>query len=175
MGRAGPPRYPCRMDLALEPLRPADRDRLIELCRACTDFFELIEGRPGGAESADELLGPLPPHVTSGAKRGFLLVHGDALVGVAELLEGYPAPREWYVGLLLLRPEYRTGGRGTAAWQLLRRHMEERGATLIRLVVQEQNARARGFWERQGFALETEVRARTGALEGPAWRMRLPL
>ena len=56
MGRAGPPRYPCRMDLALEPLRPTDRDRLIELCRACTDFFELIEGRPGGAESADELL-----------------------------------------------------------------------------------------------------------------------
>jgi hypothetical protein len=54
--------------IVIKPLTAADRGRLKMLCRECTEFFELVEGQPGGSETADEIFGPLPSSVTSGAK-----------------------------------------------------------------------------------------------------------
>jgi ribosomal protein S18 acetylase RimI-like enzyme len=49
------------------------------------------------------------------------------------------------------------------------------GASAIRLVVQKQNARARAFWEKQGFAVEREAVSRNGLLESEVWTMALHL
>ena len=158
-----------------KPLTAADRGRLEFLCRACTDFFQLVEGQPGGVETAAEILGPLPAKVTSGEKRIFGLERGGELIGVVELLAGFPAPDEWYVGLLLLRPDARALGAGTVIWDDLRNDMKTWKATAIRLIVQKQNPGARRFWERQGFAVEKEIVAKVGKLESPAWILHLSL
>jgi ribosomal protein S18 acetylase RimI-like enzyme len=155
------------------PLTAADRFRLERLCRECTDFFELVEGQPGGTETAAEILGPLPPNVTSGTKRVLGIERGGDLIGVAELLAGFPSPNEWYIGLLLLRPDARSAGAGTTIWEILRTGMKVEGATAVRLIVQTQNPRARRFWERLGFAVEKEVVAKVGKLESRAWKLRL--
>ena len=133
--------------LSFRPLTQADHQRLEHLCIACSDFFECIEGQPGGRE----------------------------LVGVVELLAGYPGPTEWYIGLLLLRPDRRGAGAGSAIWEHLRQRMIQEGATSVRLIVQQQNPRARRFWERQGFALEREMVATAGKLESPVWLLHRSL
>ena len=158
-----------------KPMTAADRGRIETLCRECTDFFELVEGQPGGSVTAAEILGPLPANVTSGAKSIFGLERDNELIGVIELLAGFPRPNEWYLGLLLLRPDARCAGTGTMAWGKIREKMHMEGAVAVRLIVQKQNPRARRFWERQGFAMEKEIVAKVGKLESEAWKLRLSL
>jgi ribosomal protein S18 acetylase RimI-like enzyme len=159
--------------IVIKPLTAADRGRLEILCRECTDFFELVEGQPGGSETAAEILGPLPSNVTFGAKSIFGLERGNELIGAVELLAGFPLPNEWYVGLLFLRPDARGAGAGTMAWENLRERMKREGAVAARLIVQKQNPGARRFWERQGFAVDKEIVAKVGKLESQAWQLRL--
>lgn len=161
--------------LSFRPLTQADRQRLESLCIACSDFFEYIEAQPGGRETAAELLGPLAPEVSSGEKSLVGVEIGRELVGVVELLAGFPGPQEWYVGLLLLHPDRRGAGAGTAIWEHLRQQMTQEGATTVRLIVQQQNPRARQFWERQGFAVEGEMVATAGKLESPVWLLHCSL
>jgi ribosomal protein S18 acetylase RimI-like enzyme len=156
-----------------KPLTAADRGRLEILCRECTDFFELVEGQPGGSETAAEILGPLPSNVTFGAKSIFGLERGNELIGAVELLAGFPLPNEWYVGLLLLRPDARGAGVGTIVWEDLRKRMNMERAVGARLIVHKQNSGARRFWERQGFAVEKEIVAKVGKLQSQAWQLRL--
>ncbi len=161
--------------VSFRPLTQADHQRLETLCIACTDFFRCIEGQPGGPETAAELLGPRAPEVSVGNKIIIGLEIGRDLIGVVELLVGFPQPTEWYVGLLLLHPDGRGAGAGTSIWERLRQRMSQEGATTVRLIVQQQNPRARRFWERQGFAVEREMVAKTGQLESPVWLMHRSL
>lgn len=156
-----------------KPLTAADRGRLEILCRECTDFFELVEGQPGGSGTAAEILGPLPSNVSCGAKSIFGVERGNELIGAVEMLAGFPSPNEWYVGLLFLRPDARGAGAGTIVWEDLRKRMKMEGAVAARLIVQKQNPGARRFWERQGFAVEKEIVAKVGKLESQAWQLRL--
>ena len=158
---------------SLVALHQGDQSRLAELCRRCTDFFELVFGQPGGPETAAEILGPLPERARSGAKRVFGIARAGDLVGLAELLEGFPGPRDWYVGVLVLLPELRRVGFGSEIWTGLRDWMMGRQAAVVRLLVQKQNPSARTFWARQGFTVEEEIVGVAGHLESPAWRMAL--
>ncbi len=155
--------------ISVRPLTLADRQRLESLCMECTDFFQLIEGQPGGSETAAELLGPPPPNVRVGTKGIFGLEIGNELIGVVELLAGFPLPNEWYIGLLLLHPDARCAGAGSRIWEDLRRKMKMKGADTVRLIVQKQNPGARRFWERQGFTVEKEAVVKTGKIESQVW------
>lgn len=89
--------------IALTPLTSADKERLEALCHECSDFFELVRGQPVHAETAEEILGPLPDTMHDCCSKVVLgLECKEALIGIVELLEGYPKPREWYVGLLIV-------------------------------------------------------------------------
>ena len=156
-------------------LRASDHQRLENLCRQCTDFFELVEGQPGGAMTADEILGPLPEHVTSGRKRVFGIERGEDLVGVAEILEGFPGPSEWQIGLLMVLPHLRGTGLGTNLWLAIRDWICRQGGTLVRLIVQKQNPGARRFWEKNGFSVEKEAIVKVGKLSSTVWVMLLHL
>jgi ribosomal protein S18 acetylase RimI-like enzyme len=156
-------------------LGAADRPRLARLCGEGTDFFELVEGQPGGATTADEILGPLPAHVTTGTKRVFGIEQGERLVGVIEILQGFPEPDEWQVGLLLISPEFRGAGLGTSAWLAMRDQISKQGGKLVRLVVQQQNPGARRFWGKHGFTVERETVLTVGKLASSVWVMRLHL
>lgn len=57
-----------------------DRARLAEFCVRCATFFELVEGTPGGPETAAEILGPLPAPVAQGTKHVFGFERGGDLI-----------------------------------------------------------------------------------------------
>lgn len=137
-------------------LDETDLPRLSHFCRDCTAFFELVAGHPGGEATAAEMLGPLAPEYARGTPHVFGFERNGELIGVAELLQGYPSEREWCIGLLLLHPEQRRGGLGTRLCTNLLEWIRAEGGTAVRLVVQHQNPRARVFWERQGFAFERD-------------------
>lgn len=148
-------------------LTSVDLDRVAALCRDCSAFFELIEGQPASDETAAELLGPLEERFAQGTKHVWGFESAGKLIAVAELLAGYPASRDWYIGLLVIAPGERRKGVGTRLCASILAWMKEHGAETVRLVVHQQNPGARAFWERQGFTVEREVMKRSGRLEGP--------
>lgn len=137
-------------------LDEADFSALSRLCLRSTTFFELIDGRPATEATAAEILGPLAPEYAHGTKHVFGLKLSRELIAVAELLQGYPHATDWYIGLLLIDPSCRRQGLGARFCAGMLTWIRQLGGSAVRLVVQEQNADARMFWERQGFEIESE-------------------
>lgn len=157
------------------PLGSEHLAELTRFCAACSDFFSLVEGRPGGAETAAELLAPLPDNLARATHHRFGIRRNDRLDAVVELLEGHPAPTEWFVGLLLLHPDARGDGLGAVVWDSVRAWMVARRGSVAWLIVQKQNPGARRFWERHGFTVHSELTIALAALESPAWKFRMAL
>ncbi len=157
---------------SLVRLGDGDLPRVLELCRRCAAFYELVEGQAADEETAREILGPPAGQVAQGMKHVWGLEDSGRLIAIVELLAGYPAAGEWYVGLLLISPERRGQGLGARLFRAVRSWMAAEGAAMARIVVQQQNPGAFRFWQRQGFAVEREVVSRTGRLEGPVWILR---
>jgi ribosomal protein S18 acetylase RimI-like enzyme len=157
--------------LTVAALSRADLAALANLCLRCSDFFSLVEGKPGGCEVAEEVLSDLAPGMGPESKRVFGVWRGGALVGALDLVDGYPEPGTWYVGLFILDPAERGGGLGRTIWAATEGWIRARGATHARLIVQTQNPRARAFWERQGFEVIGETTQRLPMLENRVWRL----
>ena len=129
--------------LATVALDAGSAERLADFCRLATDFFELVGGMPGGPETAADILEPLPAHITPGTVRRFGLERDGDLIGVLELLEGYPTPDIWYIGLLVLVPRERRSGLGSRIWAAVRDWIQARGGAqpVPLVVVTEQDLR----------------------------------
>jgi ribosomal protein S18 acetylase RimI-like enzyme len=145
------------LGLTARRLQPTDRERLIELCRSCSEFFELVAGESGPSKTADNLLEKRPPGVDPRRKYLLGVERGDRLVGVIDLIDGYPAKHDWYVGTLLLLPEERARGTGRAIWSATEIWVRSLGGRVVRLIVQEQNPRAADFWASLGFVSKGQV------------------
>ena len=148
-----------------------DQPRLAAFCRSCSDFFELVEGRAGTGKTADKLLNGAPPNVAREKKFVFGFERDVSLVGVVDLIDGFPESGGWYVGILLLAPGERSQGMGHALWVSLERWLFGRKADVVRLIVQEQNPRALRFWRSLGFETETKAQLLDLGLTNQTWKL----
>ena len=157
---------------AAETVGEADRAELIDLFVACEEYVRSSEGRAPGSAQVEDLLCELPPGRTHADKHVLGIRASDRrLVGVLDVVRDYPGPGEWYLGLLLLLPGERGSGLGERAYRAVEAWARRRGAVAMRLAVLEQNPRARRFWERLGFSVESSRTVRHGERESVAIRM----
>lgn len=166
-----------RADLALIRLADADADRrrAQALFEACDAFQRLIYRRPTLPTEGDALFDDLPPGVAREAKEVWGVERGGALIGVLELVRGFPAAGESYLGLLLLAPGERGAGLGAALLDSIEEHCRAAGDRALYLAVVERNVDAVRFWQRHGF---TEVHRRAfteGGGDTLVFRLRKPL
>jgi ribosomal protein S18 acetylase RimI-like enzyme len=130
------------------------KDELQAFYESCSDYVELITGQPPGPDEAAELLASLPRGKTHEDK--FVIGLFDApghMIGVLDVVRDYPKPAEWYLGLLMLAPGWRSHGLGERVYRRLEEWVRASGGTAIHLIVQEQNPGALRFWQRMGFDL----------------------
>ena len=121
-------------------LAPAGDDALLACLQGCRAFFEQVgqvpetalEGKPEGP-CRKEVLG---------------VFEGDGLVGVVDVLHGYPTPDVLFIGLLVLLPETRGRGLGRAVEQELVRGARE---SKVRLAVNFTNPDGKAFWASCGY------------------------
>jgi ribosomal protein S18 acetylase RimI-like enzyme len=141
------------LDFRLIGRRRTDLDALQALHLRCADFVEATTGHQPRDDEAARLLAGLPPGKTLADKQ-VLGVHRDGeMVGVVDLLHGYPGPTDWYVGLLLITPEARGNGLGTSVVDEIVKRVIAEGGRALHLVVREDNPRAVAFWRRRRFEL----------------------
>lgn len=119
----------------------------------CADFVEATTGHPPRDDEGKRLFTEGPPGKTPADKQVLGVLRADQLIGVVELMRGYPGPTDWYIGLLLLSPEVRGAGVGAAVVREVGERVIVAGGRTLHIVVRDDNVRAIAFWERQGFTL----------------------
>lgn len=131
----------------------ADVAALQALHLRCADFVEATTGHPPRDDEAERLFVNAPPGKGAADKQVLGVMREGSLIGVIELLTGYPGPTDWYIGLLLLSPEVRGAGVGATVVRDAVEHVAAAGGRALHLIVREDNPRAVAFWQGQGFAL----------------------
>jgi ribosomal protein S18 acetylase RimI-like enzyme len=109
--------------------------------------FELLDGAPPREDEAERMLDDVPPDFPLERNHSFL-VDEAAFVG---LLEGYPDPTTWFLGLIYVVPDARNTGLGTRLLLELIEGVRERGGKALRLAVVVENVAARRLYDRLGF------------------------
>lgn len=115
------------------------------------DYFARTEGGLPGPGAAIQLLADAE---VDSQRRVYVLVPrvGGPAVGVLDLLLHYPEPEVAQIGLLLFREACQGLGYGKETTAAVEVALAARGYRALRLSVVDENADARAFWERLGFA-----------------------
>jgi ribosomal protein S18 acetylase RimI-like enzyme len=164
-------------DLTALPLLPPELPLLQALLERCDDYHRLVYGRPTQPNEAELVLQGRPPGLREDQLHLWGLWRADgALGGVLDFLTDFPAQGQWYLGLLVLEPQLRGGGRGEALVEAFEGYARTHGARGVRVAVAEQNVAALRFWQRRGFGQEARVGPVTlGAQEGFLLRLHKTL
>lgn len=146
------------MTLLIPLADPADRGAVADLFMRAADHVLLETGLPPGPEQVDDFFGGAPPGVDpAGSLRLGLRAQDGALDGITEVAFGYPDATDAYLGLLLLAPQARGRGQGSAMVQAVFRAARSRGAHRMLVAVLDANPRGVAFWRREGFAVERSL------------------
>jgi ribosomal protein S18 acetylase RimI-like enzyme len=133
-------------------LGPADAARLQPLLERCADYYLLADGAHPRPEEALQEITALPPNRLPEEKFAFGIFEGETMVAYLDLMRDYPKAGEWWIGFLLIDPDWRRRGLGGRLYRAAAELIRGAGATHILLGVLEQNARGQRFWTAMGFA-----------------------
>ncbi|WP_340644648.1 GNAT family N-acetyltransferase [Phenylobacterium sp.] len=128
-------------------------EELQVLLERCEDFEILVTGHPPDLYAAQALLTDAPPDHPLRDKFVIGVWTDQGLTAAVELLRDFPERHVWYLGLLLVAPEARGQGLGERILAALKPWIINQEGRALRLIVQDQNPAALGFWTRQGFVV----------------------
>jgi RimJ/RimL family protein N-acetyltransferase len=164
--------------LTLRPLtgQPAEMAALQRVLEAAPAYFLTVTGLAPGNAEAQSTFTALPPGKTYEDKFVWGLYEGDAMIGCADVIRGYPVRDKAVIGLLLLGEPRQGRGLGRAfaalveqaiaAWPEIR---------CLRLGVATPNAGALAFWRKLGYGETGEVKSAPPGIVGDVLVMEKPL
>jgi GNAT superfamily N-acetyltransferase len=128
-----------------------DEADLQDLCERCHDFTLLTEGQLPGPTAGFDILNDLPPGKELEDKRVLGVYDQELLVAVVEMVKDYKVEGEWIIGLLLIDPNKRGNGLGSAIHDYIIEYVSQNGGSLLRIGVIEENTRGMNFWKGMGY------------------------
>ena len=114
-------------------------------------YSMVISGSPPSAEDAAAVFSSCPPTVSRRDKHVYAISTGEEIIGIADVLNGYPSPGVAFIGLLLISGSFQRRGFGRSSLERIIELAIAWGCTRLRLAVVEANGHAAGFWLRSGF------------------------
>lgn len=142
--------------LRVERLTPLSLPRVSAFYEQVTDYLALEEDPNTPTEAAVDLLDVAPPGIPHEQKFVLGILNEDGLIGLLDVVQGYPSPTCYYVGLLVLLAEQRGHGLGELVMDALERWVIMRGGQEMKLAVLLNNPKGLAFWRRNGFEIEGE-------------------
>ncbi|MBE7720685.1 MAG: GNAT family N-acetyltransferase [Lacrimispora celerecrescens] len=153
-----------------------DETDLQDLCQRCSDYFELIEGRPPEKDAANSILFDLPPGKEPKDKYVFgIYKEKGALIGVIDIVKDYKVPGEWIIGLLMIDQKERAKRLGRTLHDLIKTWVSQEHGAALRIGVVEENKGAYKFWEKMGYAELDRVKKNYGNKDQTVIIMHLSL
>jgi GNAT superfamily N-acetyltransferase len=145
-------------DIALVELHLEDVAEVQRVMEWCEDYFAETHGRVAAPTEAESLFAHRPPGASSEAKHVWGALGGDGrLVAVADVIEGWPDPETWMLGLLLVEPGERDRGLGGAIVEELADRAVAVRVHRLRAGAFRNRPAAVRFWRAHGFAEEGVV------------------
>lgn len=137
---------------SVESLELRDAERLQKLYEKCADYAYLVDGQPPSPTAAREEFFAVPEGKSLCDKFMFgLFAPQHELIGLIESIRGYPNEQTWWVGLVVLAPEYRRKGLLNPLVQSFEHWVAKRGMSYIMGSVVEANIKVLRLWKRMGF------------------------
>ncbi|HYF03527.1 MAG TPA: GNAT family N-acetyltransferase [Patescibacteria group bacterium] len=140
----------------------SDESSILNLLESSKDYFETIEGISPDINTACSILYHRPPGVNLSQKNTVGIFYNQIIIGLADMIFGYPKTHTVYIGLLLISPNYRKTGIGRISMRELERHIVEQGYDTLRIAVVRSNAVVKEFWRKIGFIETGEVKEYRG-------------
>jgi ribosomal protein S18 acetylase RimI-like enzyme len=81
----------------------------------------------------------------------FSLEKYNTMVAIVDMLKDHPKKDVWWIGLMLIHPQFRNNGLGSQILDTIIYLLKKRSIPEIQIGVLEENSAAMHFWERQGF------------------------
>ena len=136
----------------LKPLTPTHVSSINQLYSRCPGYFEMVDGGEARTYTEEEIFEDVPPGKTPKDKLllGLFDVE-DELVGIVDMVKGYPCEDSWFIGLLLLDPRLRGRGMGEKIINRLKDWLKSMDVRKVGIGVVEENKRALVFWKKMGF------------------------
>ena len=142
----------------------ADNRRSVNaVLTAATDYHLLVEGGPPTAAHVEEFFRSVPPGYSLKDHFALAFFEGGKTIGVGGVLRRWNTPNKAMIGLLVLAPEWRRGGRGRAALahvEMLARTWP--GIDRLRVGVIGNNTDTLTFWRKVGFIDTGEIKPKYG-------------
>lgn len=142
--------------IRLERLSTNDIQAVAGIYQVCDDYFRLLKGDIANQEDVEEFFSSLPPNMTLHDKYSLGIFQESTLIGVIDLIVGYPETDIAYIGLMLINPLARANHVGQRAHKLLIDWLEIKAKRAIQLCVVESNPGASLFWEKLGYVFQNE-------------------
>ena len=137
---------------SLERLEPKDAERLQKLYEKCADFAYLVEGQPSSSTAARDEFFAVPEGKSLSDKFMFGLVDSQQeIIGLVESIRGYPDERTWWVGLIILAPEYRRKRLLNLLMRSFESWVAQQDICYIMASVVEANVKVLRLWKQMGF------------------------
>ncbi len=149
---------PAPQRTRLVPLAEIHAPQLQSLCEACREFYRETTGVPPGPSEIENLLADVPPHGDRRQKRLWVIFHQATLIGIADCTFGHPEQGDFWIGLLLLHPDWRGQGLGSDIVRALMDYARRNDAPRIGIGVKADYRAAQVFWRGLGFAPITQQR-----------------
>lgn len=123
-------------------------------------YFQTVTGGPPGGAEAQSTFTALPEGKTYEDKFVWGFYSGEAMIGCADVIRGYPVREKAVIGLLLLAESWQRRGFGRPFAALLERRIAAwPEIARLRIGVVATNAGALAFWRRLDYRETGEVKA----------------
>ena len=137
-------------------LEESDIEKLVEICKQNTVFYEYTEARPTRENFLDDMKAT-PPGIDMQDKYYFGFFDGRELVAIMDLIDGYPAREVAYIGFFMMNPKYQGKQIGTAIIGEAVEYLRDTGKTAVRLALDKGNPQSAHFWKKNGFEVMFEA------------------
>jgi len=147
-------------DFDVRKLTEANISEVVALRRSNRRYYKGMDLRPSEQQLTD-IISDVPDNTGSKQVLGFYDEQGR-LSAILDLILGYPEKDDAFIGWFMVDAELQGNGIGSSIFADVRAALSAQGYDYLSVGVQEQNAGAQSFWEKQGFRGTEEKREQNG-------------
>lgn len=140
---------------SVRPFEEDDAPQLQSLFAADHEYFALADGFVTHVDELEQIRAALPPDCSRDDKSLFVIMRADRVVGMIDIIRGYPERSTWYLPLLFLAKDLRGQGHGRDALHAIYSWVRAQGGAAISVGVAEGNSLGRWLYATEGFIFKT--------------------
>ncbi|MEO0444154.1 MAG: GNAT family N-acetyltransferase [Pseudomonadota bacterium] len=135
-----------RDQISLKPLTQEDDfDDALDLATRAQDYVVLEVGYAPNNDFIRDFFTATPPDLGVDCLIHFGLMEGPAMVGMIGIARGYEYPDDWWIGLMLVDPAFRSQRIGHKVVTEVKQRAAAQGVNMLKLAVLCANPRALKF------------------------------